>query len=162
MLDPITQDQVLTSLVNIINSSQGEGDGPGLVLTLGGLTVSGSLIPNWLWFADMRRQIAEATGNKSLDLDEASGMELFFKSWEDLTIEGKAETEAARAASENLAFRYQDAIRDKDSTVYIHLRDARIFQPGQAGMPGNGMLWRGRLNEVTGWSFGKFGPDSDG
>ncbi|MGW5773412.1 hypothetical protein ACWEVY_30255 [Streptomyces longwoodensis] len=157
MLDPTTQDHVLTSLVNIINASQGEEDGPGLVLTVGGLTVSGNLIPNWLWFAGMRRQIAEATGRQSLDVDEASGMELFFKSWEDLLVDGRAEEEAALAAAEGLAERYQDAIRDKDTTVFIHLRDARVFQPGQNGLPGNGMYWRGRLSEVTGWSFGKLG-----
>ncbi|MEU6282093.1 hypothetical protein [Streptomyces sp. NPDC047028] len=157
MTDSETQDHVLTSLVNIINGSQGEEDGPALVLTVGGLTVSGNLVPNWLWFAGMRRQIAEATGNKTLDLDEASGMELFFKSWEDLIVDARAEEEAALAASENLAARYQDAIQTKGATVFIHLRDARIFQPGQTGLPGNGMYWRGRLSEITGWSFGKLG-----
>ncbi|TXS40181.1 hypothetical protein EAO75_34825 [Streptomyces sp. uw30] len=105
----------------------------------------------------MRRQIADATGNKSLDMDEASGMELFFKSFEDVILEGKAEEEAAVAAAEDLAPRYQDAIRDKDVTVFIHLRGARVFQPGQSGLPGNGMYWRGRLSEVTGWSFGSLG-----
>ncbi|WP_433889664.1 hypothetical protein [Streptomyces sp. CA-111067] len=149
------QDQVLTNLVSIINRSQGEDDGPGLVLTVGGLTVSGNIIPNWLWFAGIRRQIAEATGNKSLDLDEASGMELFFKLWEDVFLEGKAEEETALAAVEDLAPRFQEAVRDKDQTAFIHLRDARVFQPGQSGIPGNGFYWRGRISEVSGWSFGK-------
>ncbi|WP_425245822.1 hypothetical protein [Streptomyces sp. NEAU-NA10] len=151
MIDVTAQDHVLTSLVNIINASQGDEDGPGVVLTVGGLTVSGNIIPNWLWFAGMRQQIADATGNKG----PASGMELFFKSWEDAVLEGKAEEEAALSASEGLAPRYQDAIRDRDTTVFIHLRDARVFQPGQKGLPGNGMYWRGRICEVTGWSFGK-------
>lgn len=155
MSDPNTQDHVLTTLVNIMNRSQSEDDGPGVVLTVGGLTVSGNLIPNWLWFAGTRREIADATGNTSLSLDEASGMELFFKSWEDLFLEGKAEEEAALAAAESLAPRFQDAIRDKDETFFIHLRDARVFQPGQSGMPQGGMYWRGRISEVTGWSFGK-------
>ncbi|MCQ1576678.1 hypothetical protein [Streptomyces parvus] len=156
MFDPNT-DHVLTSLVNIINASQGEEDGPGLVLTVGGLTVSGNLIPNWLWFMGMRQQIAGSSGDDSTEPAEASGMELFFKSWEDVATSGRAEEEAALAAAENLAPRYQQAIQDKDSTVFIHLRDARIYQPGQVGLPGNGMYWRGRLNEVTGWSFGKLG-----
>jgi len=38
---------------------------------------------------------------------------------------------------------------------YIHLRDARIYAPGQGGIPSNrGVLWRGKLNAVSGFSIG--------
>lgn len=43
---------------------------------------------------------------------------------------------------------------------YIHLRDARIMA-GPASLPTTGgMLWRGRLSEVSGWSIGTLGVTS--
>lgn len=46
----------------------------------------------------------------------------------------------------------------KDYTpTFLHLRQARVFVPGQEGMPDNGMFWRGRLSEVTGWALGHLG-----
>ena len=40
---------------------------------------------------------------------------------------------------------------------YIHLKDARYVTPGGV-MPANNMLWRGKINGVTGWSLGTFHP----
>jgi len=35
------------------------------------------------------------------------------------------------------------------------IKNARVLTPGSgAGIPGNGMHWRGRLTEVSGWAFG--------
>jgi len=41
---------------------------------------------------------------------------------------------------------------------YIHLKDAR-FLVGENLMPnrGRGLLWRGKLSEVSAWSLGQFG-----
>lgn len=62
---------------------------------------------------------------------------------------------AMRTATSNLADRYQEALVEADPTAYIHLKDARAFPTaGYAGMPNNGMHWRGQLSEVSGWSFG--------
>lgn len=51
--------------------------------------------------------------------------------------------------------------RDEDEGVtwsYIHLVDARIFV-GTEAVPTSGCMWRGRLSEVAGWSFGQFSTD---
>lgn len=46
---------------------------------------------------------------------------------------------------------------DEDSLwTYIHLRNARFFTGGRFVEAGEGFHWRGRLSEVTGWSFGEF------
>ena len=55
---------------------------------------------------------------------------------------------------EKLPERVQQTLGANDHTEYIHLADARVFHPGQPGMPGNGMLWRGRLKDISGWSLG--------
>jgi len=44
--------------------------------------------------------------------------------------------------------------------AYIHLRDARYFAPGQSPVPTNtGVLWRGKLTEVDGFSIGTMSVD---
>ena len=40
----------------------------------------------------------------------------------------------------------------------IHMRDAQVYTPGKPPLPANGLLWRGRLSEVDGFSYGIFGP----
>ncbi|MCM2435360.1 gas vesicle accessory protein GvpU [Agrobacterium rosae] len=38
---------------------------------------------------------------------------------------------------------------------YIHLRNARIYQTNDNPIPNNGMLWRGKLSSVDGFSAGE-------
>jgi hypothetical protein len=48
---------------------------------------------------------------------------------------------------------------DASNVLYIHLKNAKFFQPGQPGIPtkGEGFLWRGRLDCVDGFALGKIG-----
>jgi hypothetical protein len=49
----------------------------------------------------------------------------------------------------------EDATR-RPPPAFIHLRDARVFAPGSAPIPGNrGVLWRGRLESISGFFLGK-------
>jgi hypothetical protein len=43
---------------------------------------------------------------------------------------------------------------DTTSTQYLHVREARIFSPGQVPMPSEGVWWRGRLSCVSAFNFG--------
>lgn len=44
---------------------------------------------------------------------------------------------------------------DRPPPLYIHLRDAYFVTPGSAPIPNNrGVLWRGTINSVSGWSMG--------
>jgi len=60
---------------------------------------------------------------------------------------------------------FDEPKEDKEEQVsgyeYIHLRDAKIYAPGQNPLPANGLLWRGRLSSVGGFSYGVFGPAPD-
>lgn len=43
---------------------------------------------------------------------------------------------------------------------YIHMRDARVYTPGQNPIPENGLHWRGKIVEVDGFALGTFNkPD---
>lgn len=53
---------------------------------------------------------------------------------------------------------------DEDNTPvetlqYIHMKDAKVFTPGQEPIPANGLLWRGRLAAVDGFTFGIFSAE---
>lgn len=41
---------------------------------------------------------------------------------------------------------------------FIHLREARVYSPTGHRMPNPGMLWRGKINAVSGWSLGMLTP----
>ena len=54
---------------------------------------------------------------------------------------------------------YRDA-RDSGvigQTSHIHLKDAKLFSPGGI-IPGQGMLWRGRIDQVIGFTLGSLVP----
>jgi len=150
-------DRALETLVGAINAlTELQDDGPGVVLTLGGLVVSGTIIPDWQWFDEVEHAARAAfvvhTGG-SVD-DEHGGWARLFNGVARTLVQARDEHRAARAATERLADRYQRVLAQADGTYYIHLRDARIVASG-AGAPQIGnMHWRGRLTEVSGWSFG--------
>ncbi len=50
---------------------------------------------------------------------------------------------------------------ERPHTNYIHLKNARYHTPGHDGIPGNGILWRGRLDRVDGFSLGNFQSAED-
>lgn len=55
---------------------------------------------------------------------------------------------------------YEVSSEERDSLPppeYVHIKNARFYQPGQKGMPTDtALLWRGRLREVGGFSLGSF------
>jgi hypothetical protein len=55
--------------------------------------------------------------------------------------------------------RYRHLVARQDQTTYIHLTQARIVAAGVSPLPVAGMHWRGRLSEVSGWSFGHLGVE---
>jgi hypothetical protein len=68
-------------------------------------------------------------------------------------VQARDEHRAARLATDRLSDRYQRLVAQEDRTNFIHLRDAMIAA-GVGSAPLAGMHWRGRLSEVSGWSFG--------
>ncbi len=50
-------DQALEAVVGAINAlTERQAGGPGVVLTLGGLVVSGTIIPDWQWFDEVEQR----------------------------------------------------------------------------------------------------------
>ncbi|WP_214367076.1 hypothetical protein [Pseudonocardia sp. H11422] len=150
-------DETLAILVEVIDKmSPPRSEGPGVILTLSGLVVSGRVIPRWQWFDEVEHASRAAftvhTGG-SID-DEHGGWATLFRDVSETLMQDHDEYAAVKDAVQSLPERYRRRLAHIDPTNFIHLREARVFSPGGAALPGNGMHWRGRLSEISGWSFG--------
>jgi hypothetical protein len=155
-------DRALATVVGAINDlTEIQDDGPGVVLTLGGLVVSGTVIPDWQWFDEVEHAARAAfvvhTGG-SID-DEHGGWAGLFEGAAESLVQARDERRAAREATARLADRYRRLAAQEDRTTYIHLREARVVAAGVSPLPVAGIYWRGRLSGVSGWSFGHLGAE---
>jgi hypothetical protein len=155
-------DQALEAVVGAIDAlTEPQDGGPGVVLTLGGLVVNGTIIPAWQWFQEVEHSARAAfvvhVGG-SID-DEHGGWARLFQGAGESVANDHAERRAAREATEGLPDRYRRLVAQQDQTVYIHLTQARVVAAGVSPLPAAGMHWRGRLSEISGWSFGHLGVE---
>lgn len=150
-------DRALARVVGAIDAlTERQDDGPGVVLALGGVVVSGTIIPDWQWFDEVEHAARAAFvvhAGGSVD-DEHGGWARLFEGVAQSLVQARDEHRAARTATQRLADRYQRSVAQEVSNYYIHLRDARVVASGVGPFQVGGMHWRGRLSEVSGWSFG--------
>ena len=110
-----------------------------LSLTVHGLLVSGDLIPQWQWFAEV---------SEMNDYEDAfyTGMAEHMKEQSDLAHDAVR----VRDVGGEVTHRQMSALMA--ATKYIHLRNTRIYSPDSK--PDEVRLWRGRLCDVSGWTPG--------
>ena len=144
-------DDLLVTLVDVLNHlterpDDREREGIGITLTVGGAVITGQMISNTAWLDDMDQKIQDAGGGPWATVFSAKAEGLRAR---------LGEASAAERAVEDLADRFAAAVYQVDQPGFIHLKNARVLTPGSgAGIPGNGMHWRGRLAQVSGWAFG--------
>jgi len=135
---PLVPDRLLMGLVEAVNTLDME---LGVTLHVSGVIVSGTLISGSKFMGQVAQALKEAAASQNAP-----------------SAEGLAEGFAAVAGSyRQWAQHEREKTRDDDEalrplTQYIHLQDAEVRAPGEPPFPG--MLWRGRLAHVSGWSFG--------
>ncbi|MFE3430004.1 hypothetical protein [Streptomyces sp. NPDC059171] len=143
-------DYVLTQLVELVNRSDAEF---GMTVASNGLTVTGTLVSNRKWF-DLQAQFLKAATSSA---DGEVGLHTIFEGWRDANREITEEEKRIEETIEGLDLpeRIQKAIAEvTQRTGYIHLAKARYVST-QGFVPTEGVLWRGRLDAVTGWSVGE-------
>ena len=91
--------------------------------------------------------------------DEHGGWARLFRGVAESLVQARDDHRAAREATERLSDRYQRLLAQDERNDYIHLREARVVAAGASSLPVAGMHWRGRLSEVSGWSFGHLRPE---
>ena len=156
-------DRALEVVVSEINSlTERQDGGPGVVLTVGGLVIGGTIIPDWQWFDEVEHVARAAftvhTGG-SID-DEHGGWARLLRGVSESLVRDREEHRAAQNAIAGLSESYRHLLAREDRTSHIHLSDARVLASGAGPLPPGGMRWRGRLSEVSGWSFGHLGEPS--
>jgi hypothetical protein len=155
-------DQALQAMVGAIDAvTKSQDGGPGVVLTLAGLVVSGTIIPDWQWFEEVEHAARAAFvvhTEGSID-DEHGGWARLLKGATESVAKDQAERRAAREVTEGLPNHYRHLVARQDQTIYIHLAQARVVAAGVSPLPAAGMHWRGRLSEISGWSFGHLGVE---
>lgn len=64
---------------------------------------------------------------------------------------------------EKLKLRYNrdDEDNDFDPPIYIHMKDVKIFNAGVFVPSSEGVLWRGKLDSIIGYSIGILAPSED-
>lgn len=129
-------DCFLQSLISIVND---ESASIPITLSVGGLLISGDLIGGKTYFDEFARQFKD--GFRNISSETASTIEEAFKRLGDVYDPIHKESRGIAAVSK---------------PHLIHLIDAQIFQSG-AGLPlsEKGVLWRGRLETVDGFSLGR-------
>lgn len=127
--DQTQPDWYLQSLVDTVNGKEFELP---ITLFVSGLIVSGQLTSGHKYFVGLGEQLTTFFGGPS---EETAKTVAYFTAPADMyTKDNEGEEEPL--------------------PQYIHLREARIFTPGQQPIPSEGSWWRGRLSSVDGFHFG--------
>ena len=121
-------DWYLQELVGFANTS---GLEMGLTLNVGGSVVSGKLISGRKYFETFAEQFASAWPG-----DEESRANIYKSLAAHAEIYDSTETE------------------DLPPPQYVHLADARVHSPTGSLPTNSGVLWRGKVNAVSGFSLG--------
>jgi hypothetical protein len=129
-------DCFLQSLVSIVND---ESASIPITLSVGSILISGDMIGGKTYFDEFARQFKD--GFKNINSETASTIEEAFKRLGDVYDPIQKEFQ-------------EGAIISKPRL--IHIKDAQIYQSGASPLPSKkGVLWRGRLEAVDGFSLGK-------
>jgi hypothetical protein len=129
-------DSFLQSLISIVND---ESASIPITLSVGGLIISGDMIGGRTYFNEFARQFKD--GFKDISSETASTIEKAFKSLGDVYDPIQKESQGSAPIPK---------------PYLVHLRDAQIYLAG-AGQSSSekGVLWRGRLDAVDGFSLGR-------
>src|SRR5436190_564157 len=107
-------DRALETVVGAINAlTERQDDGPGVVLTVGGVVVSGTVIPDWQWFDEVEHAARAAfTVHTSGSIDnERGGWARLFKGGSESLVKERDERQAAVSATQRLSGRYDAFLR---------------------------------------------------
>lgn len=144
------EDLLLAVLVQASNSSADPETSVSITLTVGGLVVSGDLVPAWVWLREVRELLGGASGTG------VDGMAKVFGMFADDAL-GDVLIRDATGDLEEVAGPAPDADADGRLPTSIHLARARVLGAHHSQELAGG-LWRGRLSHVSGWTFGRFEP----
>jgi hypothetical protein len=133
-------DTVLQLMVNSINNlTEPIEDGSPINLFVQGILLSGQIIPDWQWFEE------QATGTSPEAM--IAGI-LKEKRDRVRRLRGRVPDDLTTAE-------HEEALAPP---AFIHLKNCRVFMPQPVPSSGD-LYWRGRLSDISGWSYGQLIPN---
>jgi hypothetical protein len=123
-------DHILRFIASIVRSTNME---IGVTLYVKGIVVSGLAISPEQYFDGLAQEFEKAKGNQEVTQAFAKG----FRTYRDTAASLRQES--------------QD---NKPDPVYIHLKNAKFISSVVFNPNDTGVYWRGRLDQVDGFSFG--------
>jgi hypothetical protein len=131
-------DRVLGLMIDALNSSKEAVEaGIWVALTVRGTMVTGEIIPHWQWFDEQTTLFGEES--------HVAYFATLMKESRDEHVALMGRDDADLTDDERWELNQPPA--------FIHLRNARTFLPEP--VPATGHYWRGRLEDISGWSFGR-------
>jgi hypothetical protein len=129
----------------------------GVTLLVGGVCVTGVIVSGREWFEAVAEGVRGANylGIQGETADEVR--ELMAEPYKRLASL-YPDTEALKGEKDPERQSELAKAAAADVPVFIHLKSARIFVPGQPLFPNHGVWWRGKLSAVDGFFVGN--PDS--
>lgn len=122
------KDWFLETLVNIVNNNDLS---IGLTIVTHGFLVSGDIIGGKIYFEDFGKEMQSIVSE---------------------TSEGVSISEHFKKMGDEI---YSEEKMDKNPS-FIHFKNAKFFHTSGEPVPNNrGVLWRGKISEVSGYSLGK-------
>lgn len=130
-------DIFLQKLVSLVNTTKVE---MGISLNVGGLVISGTLFTGEEYFKIFASDFSK--GFEQFEEKEVSIIRKSLETWGDV-------------------YKNSEKI-NVDDVIYIHLKNAKFFVPGQKPIPSNaGVCWRGKISAVDGFTLGKLSSSDD-
>ncbi len=137
LVEGLRVDWFLQSLVDMVNVS--DSFEFGITLHVQGSIVSGILISGRKYFMSLGQALRDSKAD-------------FFGEW----VESFGDIYPSQDQEDNDE-------KPRNLPGYIHLRDAKVFGAYDTPIPSNeGVLWRGRINAVSGFNIGQLGAGSQG
>jgi hypothetical protein len=142
---------VLADAAATLDFDGGRGLGRELVLATHGLVIQGTMIGPGAYFRALGRP-ASPTHEKLGDADAAQ-----FHLFEEMTRRGQAQHISTRGLAASPNGEPLSQVQTEEAyAAFIHLQHVTIMNGGVGiHVP----LWRARLTEITGWTFGSIDPE---
>ena len=128
------RDWFLSELIRMANATQSEF---GITLSVSGLIVSGNVISGVKYFESFAENFQVFAGD-----DEEFQSQLKEYILDMGSVYKTSADEEKEYGPETLP-------------QFIHLSSAKFYKNGVGPLPSNGMLWRGNLDEVSGFTLGR-------
>ena len=111
----------------------------GITLNVSGLVISGRLISSKVYFKKLLKLMGLEETHSEGDIAVVNPFDRLFQTLADLS----------------------NPSNETQTLEYIHLKNARVYLSRNPGIPDNGVLWRGQLSSVDGFSIGELSVNKD-